>query len=312
MVSVKVSAAKSTPLARDLPTFITFDKPVEQHTVGDLKKAITAKNPKFHPSRQKVSLKGESKALPDNITLKDAGVVDGSEVTVKDLGPQIGWKTVFLIEYAGPLVVHPLIYHFPRVFYGGPVQHSVLQKYVYAAVLLHFLKRELETLFVHRFSHGTMPFRNVFKNSAHYHILSGVLLAYSVYSPTFAANSPYIRGTVRENPNILWTCLAVWLWAELSNLHAHITLRNLRPEGSTKRAIPQGYGFSLVSCANYLFETIAWTVIAVMTGSYAAWLFLVVSTYQMAVWAVKKHRNYKKEFGKDYPARRKAMFPFIL
>ena len=46
-------------------------------------------------------------------------------------------------------------------------------------------------------------------------------------------------------------------------------LRNLRPEGSTKRAIPQGYGFSLVSCANYLFETIAWTVIAVMTGSYA-------------------------------------------
>lgn len=46
MVQVKVSAAKPTSLARDLPTFITFDKPVEDHTVRDLKKAITAKHPK--------------------------------------------------------------------------------------------------------------------------------------------------------------------------------------------------------------------------------------------------------------------------
>lgn len=49
MVQVKVSAAKSTPLARDLPTFISFGKPVEEHTVRDLKKAITAKHPKVRP-----------------------------------------------------------------------------------------------------------------------------------------------------------------------------------------------------------------------------------------------------------------------
>ncbi|KAI0833408.1 3-oxo-5-alpha-steroid 4-dehydrogenase-domain-containing protein [Trametes gibbosa] len=312
MVSIKVSATKPTSLARDLPTFIAFEKPVEEHTVHDLKKAIAAKNPRFHPSRQKLTLKGDGKPLSDSATLKDAGVVDGSEVTVKDLGPQIGWRTVFLIEYVGPLIIHPLIYHFPKAFYGGAVQHSVLQKYVYAAVLLHFFKREFETVFVHRFSHGTMPFFNVFKNSGHYHILSGVLLAYSIYSPTFAANSPYIRGTIRENPNFLWSCLAVWLFAELSNLHTHVTLRNLRPPGTTARAIPRGYGFALVSCPNYFFETVAWTVIAVMTGSYAAWLFMVVSTYQMVVWAAKKHRNYKKEFGKAYPANRKAMFPFVL
>ncbi|RPD60011.1 hypothetical protein L226DRAFT_552913 [Lentinus tigrinus ALCF2SS1-7] len=311
MATLQVSAAKKTPVARNLPAALTFDKPYDTLTVLDVKKAIAAKNPKFYAARQKLTLKGDNKALSDETLLKDAGVADGSEVAVKDLGPQISWRTVFLIEYVGPLIIHPLFYHFPRLFFGGPVQHSTLQKYVYAAVMLHFAKRELETLFVHRFSHGTMPFFNVFKNSAHYHFLSGVLLSWSIYSPTFAATSPWIRGTIRENPTFLWSCLAVFLFAELSNLNTHLTLRNLRPAGTTKRAIPRGYGFSLVSCPNYFFETLAWMSIAVMTGSYAAWLFLAVSTYQMAVWAVKKHRNYKKEFGKEYPRSRKAMFPFI-
>jgi very-long-chain enoyl-CoA reductase len=31
----------------------------------------------------------------------------------------------------------------------------------------------------------------------------------------------------------------------------------------------------------------------------------------MTVWAIKKHKNYKKEFGKEYP-KRQAIFPFIL
>lgn len=34
---------------------------------------------------------------------------------------------------------------------------------VYVMIMVHFIKREWETLFVHRFSHGTMPFRNIFR-----------------------------------------------------------------------------------------------------------------------------------------------------
>ena len=41
-----------------------------------------------------------------------------------------------------------------------------------------------------------------------------------------------------------------------------------------------------------------------------AFLFNIVATGQMYVWAVKKHKTYKKEF-KDYPRNRTAMFPFI-
>lgn len=41
-----------------------------------------------------------------------------------------------------------------------------------------------------------------------------------------------------------------------------------------------------------------------------AWLFNIVATGQMYIWAVKKHKNYKKEF-KDYPRNRTSMIPFI-
>ncbi len=44
----------------------------------------------------------------------------------------------------------------------------------------------------------------------------------------------------------------------------------------------------------------------------AAAFFTVVAVAQMAAWAIKKQRRYVKEFGKEYPRGRKAIFPFIL
>ncbi|KAJ2890964.1 3-oxo-5a-steroid 4- dehydrogenase [Coemansia aciculifera] len=175
--------------------------------------------------------------------------------------------------------------------------------------MAHFIKRELETAFVHRFSHGTMPLMNVFKNSFHYHMLSGLNLAYWIYGPSTAQGTPLAAKL--GSPFLLSLLTGIFLFAELSNLSTHITLRNLRPPGTRVRRVPYGYGFDLVSCPNYLFETIAWVVIAAMTRSLASVLFLVVSTGQMYLWAVKKHKQYKREFA-DYPKSRKAMIPFIL
>ena len=42
-----------------------------------------------------------------------------------------------------------------------------------------------------------------------------------------------------------------------------------------------------------------------------AWFFYFVGTYQMVVWAIKRHGAYKKEFGNAYPRNRKIMFPYI-
>ncbi|KAF8339664.1 3-oxo-5-alpha-steroid 4-dehydrogenase-domain-containing protein [Cantharellus anzutake] len=303
-------AGRALALAKGLPVILTFDeKTAEQVTIGDVKSALQAKFPR------KFSLEGSKNALDDEKTLietssENKSAASGSfTLTVKDLGPQVSWRTVFLVEYAGPLIIHPLIYLFPQVFYRTTFEHSQLQTLTYVLVLLHFLKRELETLFVHRFSHATMPLRNIFKNSAHYHILSGILLAGGVYGPWYSRKA--LAGSLRANPTFLAACTGVWLVAEALNFHAHLTVRNLRPAGTKTRGIPRGGLFELVSVPNYFTEVVAWTAITVMTQSPFAVLFLVVSTGQMAIWAAKKHRGYKKEFGSNYPKGRKAMFPFI-
>jgi very-long-chain enoyl-CoA reductase len=141
----------------------------------------------------------------------------------------------------------------------------------------------------------------LFKNSAHYWVLSGFGIGHFLYAAKYEAPTSSTLVTVSA---------AVFLAAELANFRTHLILRDLRPAGSNVRAIPHGFGFDWVSCPNYLFEMIAWVAFSVMTGLPSAWLFTVVASGQMWLWAVKKHRRYLQEFP-DYPKSRKPMIPFI-
>jgi len=69
--------------------------------------------------------------------------------------------------------------------------------------------------------------------------------------------------------------------------------------------------FNFVSCANYFFEILSWVAVSIVTNDIAAHVFLAFSAFTMTQWALKKHRQYKKEFGKSYP-KRKAIIPFII
>lgn len=202
---MKITVQSRNPKSSTFP--LTLDVPGSPASLklADLSKALHAKLPKFYPDRQRLTTE-DKKALNLDQTLAEQGLKDGSVVIFKDLGPQIGWRTVFLIEYGGPLLIHPLFYYLQKLIYQDQFVHSPMQKTVYALCMLHFVKRELETVFVHRFSHGTMPFFNVFKNSAHYWFLSGFNLAFWVYGPWFAAGK---AAAVRSDV-WLYGCVAVW------------------------------------------------------------------------------------------------------
>ncbi|WFD26840.1 very-long-chain enoyl-CoA reductase [Malassezia nana] len=284
----------------------------EDATLAMLKNGIALLVPSLPIVRQRLTDAQKRPLLGDDKRLIDLGLENNARLTVKDLGPQISWRTVFLVEYAGPMLIHPIIYYMaPLVWahFGYQFDMSLVQKMVFVLVLLHFVKREFESLFVHRFSNATMPAFNIVKNSGHYWLLSGVVLAGGVYSPSLGAEA--VKGTIRDNVVYLAGCALLWLIAELGNLQSHLILMNLRPKGTRVRQIPRGQLFELVSCPNYFFEVLAWLAITLMTLSLSALIFLVVSTVQMSLWAIKKHKNYRKEFGEQYPRQRKALVPFL-
>ncbi|GCB23604.1 putative enoyl reductase C646.07c [Aspergillus awamori] len=241
-------------------------------------------------------------------TVDGIGLKEKSVLHIKDLGPQLGWRTVYIIEYLGPLFI-PALFLFPLrpyVYFNfdkplpDPSQFQLL---VCALLTIHFIKREYETVFVHRFSNATMPARNIVKNSGHYWVLAGLNIAYWVFRP----DSP--AATIQDS-FLLYSGLALFIFGELANLNAHLVLRDLRRPGTTERGIPSGFGFNVVTCPNYFFEVVSWVGIYLLSGmSWSVLFFIVVGTVQMALWAKKKERRYRKEFGDKYKRKRYVILP---
>lgn len=149
-----------------------------------------------------------------------------------------------------------------------------------------------------------MPFRNIFKNSAHYWIVAGMNLAFWIYRP----DSPTSKAA---KPFLVYPALVLYLVGELGNLNTHIKLRQLRTSGGKERGIPRGAGFDLVTCPNYMFEILALIAMFMVNGSWSMLLFMFFGVGQMGIWAKKKEGKYRKEFGDKYKKKRFYMLPGV-
>jgi len=277
-------------------------------TVLDVKYAIQKQKKNLYPDRLEVRLEQKGKGLKDDDDLEKLNIKTGDKLYVKDLGPQIGWITVFLAEYAGPLAIYLWMYQRPWLFYGDDANlkpYSFCTSIAAGCWTFHYAKRLLETVFVHRFSHATMPIFNLFKNCSYYWGFTAYV-AYHVNHPLFTPPSEMQ----------MYAALGGFIFCEWGNLSIHVALRNLRPPGTKERRIPYPSSnpftalFNFVSCPNYTYEFGAWLSFTILTQCLPAGFFALAGIYQMSLWALGKHRNYKKEFS-NYP-KRKAIFPFVL
>uniref|UniRef100_A0A4W3HHE0 Very-long-chain enoyl-CoA reductase-like n=1 Tax=Callorhinchus milii TaxID=7868 RepID=A0A4W3HHE0_CALMI len=269
-------------------------------------------DPHWYPARQSIRLDPKGKSLRDDEILQTLPVGTTATFYFRDLGPQVGWTTVFLTEYAGPLFIYLLFYfRLPFIYEEEDEFTSSEHTVVHMSCIchsFHYAKRLIETLFVHRFSHGTMPLRNTVKNCFYYWGFTA-WLAFYINHPLYTTP---LYGDKQVN-----LALYTFLVCEVGNFSIHIALRNLRSEGSRARKIPHPtknpftWLFFLVSCPNYTYEVGAWIGFTIMTQCLPVGLFTVMGFVQMTVWAKGKHHSYLKEF-KDYPTVRMPIIPFLL
>jgi very-long-chain enoyl-CoA reductase len=279
-------------------------------TAGDLMGAIAAAKPALYADRQRLYRPvADAGKRPAALAAGDK-LADGEGLLFKDLGPQISWKWVFVVEYLGPLLLYPLFFLQPTWIYGdvagaGDAWAREVQLTALYAWTVHYAKRELETLFVHRFSHATMPVGNLLKNCSYY-------WGFAAYVSYFVNHPLYTP----PPPDLVYSGTCLFYFMEVGNFTCHWTLRQLRPPGTRVRAIPTGGLFDYVTSPNYTYEIMAWVGFNLMTRTVAGVLFMCAGATQMFIWARGKHRNYVREFdGKDgrglYPEARKIIVPFV-
>lgn len=107
-----LSTSGSKPIGKLQVTSDATIQTVKEKIHQNLKKSLI-------PDRQAIKLEAKGKTVKDEDTLKSLNIQDGGKLYVKDLGPQISWKGVFLAEYAGPLVVYLWAYQRPWILYGA-------------------------------------------------------------------------------------------------------------------------------------------------------------------------------------------------
>lgn len=278
----------------------------ENLTLDGVLKMISNENRKINQNRLRLTyLKGSKQILITSDKFFEEGISeDDVELFVKDLGPQVAWRLVFFVEYIGPILIHSILYKLSQQPYAIEHLHSetksynpFLNKLSYTLVMVHYFKREFETLFVHQFSQSTMPLFNIFKNSFHYWILNGsIALGYFGYGFVFRDYTLYkAYSTVKLNN--LKALVALFFLSECWNFYVHLKLRSWgnaqKAKGVTKR-VPINTGlFKLFVAPNYTFESWAWiwfTLIFKM--NIFAVIFAVVSVVQMYLWAQKKNKKY--------------------
>jgi len=260
------------------------------------------------PERQRLTIPGAAGAKPTVLvrgkTLAELGVKSGAAITLKDLGLQVQYRTVFFWEYFGPLVIFPLFLICREQVYGKAFVPQLAQQWATYYWCFHYFKRIAETFLVHSFSHATMPVFNLFRNCSYYW---GFAAAVSYF-----VNHPDFTSPDELRVRVAFACAML---CQLANLKTHITLANLRKPGDKGYKIPRGFGFNWITCANYTFEIYGWFFFNVATQSLMGILFMMAGGLQMMQWAAQKHKRLRTQFdgqgGREKYPRRWKVLPFI-
>uniref|UniRef100_A0A8C6YVV3 Trans-2,3-enoyl-CoA reductase-like n=1 Tax=Nothoprocta perdicaria TaxID=30464 RepID=A0A8C6YVV3_NOTPE len=206
-------------------------------------------SPQWYPSRVGLQLERNGPYLKDSVSIQSLAVSSIITLYFTDLGQQVSWTTFFLTEYSGPLLIYLLFYvRLSTIYDQVESMKSFRHPVVHLACFchcLHYTRHLLETLFVHKFSGGHTPLKNMIKGCAFYWGFTS-WIAYYINHPRF---SPM---------------------CEAGNHFINVALAQQNHSGSkpcfpSPTYNPFTWLFLLVSCPNYTYEVGSWISFTVMT-----------------------------------------------
>lgn len=201
-------------------------------------------------------------------------------------GVMISGRNNMLLIYTPALILNTASLINPATFAGSQLLALCLT--------IHFLKRVLETLFLHKYSTKVNCSVGAFIG-VYYTLVSWIILHFNKLAEVG------LRGGPKES------ILGVLLFAfgEVGNFYHHYLLARLRREKGDvdqKYMVPEGGLFSRVTCPHYLFELLAWLGISLISQEIHSYLaFASMASYlggrsvSQTKWAQKNIEGYPKE-----------------
>lgn len=214
-----------------------------------------------------------------------------------------GWGPTVPARLGWLLMESPAWLFFAWVHAGGARRAEAAPLALLALWLCHYLYRGL--VFPLRLRGGARPLPVLLAGLGFgFNLLNGWVNArwiseLGTYPPGWLADPRFLAGAA-----LFAAGLAV-------HVSADAALRRLRAPGESGYRVPRGGLFEWVSCPNYLGEMVQWAGWALATWSLAGLAFAVYTGANLAPRALAHHAWYRQRFP-DYPARRRALVPFVL
>lgn len=173
---------------------------------------------------------------------------------------------------------------------------SAYQLLVFACLFAHFVKRLLESWFLHKYSGPMSPLAAV--------AVSG-FYSLTTYFPAYINRQP-----ISEIDALVIVGLGVFLVGEIFNFIHHKILADLR-RATMEYVIPHGGLFGFIACPHYLFELVAWFGLCLIFRHVSMLVFFVLMLFYLVIRGLITLKWYR-EYIPGFPTSRKAIFPFIL
>ncbi|KAL8224157.1 hypothetical protein R6Q57_019632 [Mikania cordata] len=167
-----------------------------------------------------------------------------------------------------------------------------------SALTVHFLKRVLEVLFLHKYSGSTGLESTII-----------ITLSYTLSTATMIYDQYLSRDFTNPPIDLKYVGVGLFLIGIIGNFYHHYILANLRKDGEKEYKIPQGGLFDLVICPHYLFEVFAYVGISCISQTLYAFAFALGTVFYLIGRSYATREWYMSKFGDKFPKEVKAIIP---